>query len=238
MQTQILKWRFPEEVEIDAKDIVWFRKCRSSWFEIESGAPWIEPVEFRDGKFAKAVLSQLERVLCAFFLHASFTSGRYPLNQSPDGRTTFAVTDDHIRLLRSATWKTSGIDGKRPYGGSTDYAVDMADILGLSLAPGRDRPGTVAGTDVRARMEALHKEMLFAVQAYVEHADLSPGVYVVPYQGWDGIIRPRCCPPTAARIAAYQQSMAEIAERSRLEAPANLVIAQILAADALFSVSP
>jgi len=232
MPTPTLKWKFTDKVEITTEDITWFRACRSAWLNTESGAPTIVPGDMPAEEFAEleledlnfeqmydkelsAVLSRLERIVCAFFLNARFTAGSYSLRRAPDSRTSFVVTDDHIRLLRLANWRAAAIDGKRPYGDYTHYTIDMARTLGLPVTRNADTGYDEIGAEAEVRMKALHREMLFVLQAYIEHAELSPGRWLIPYEGWDGvdgIFGPRCAPPTAAQVAAYQRAIAVITE--------------------------
>jgi len=227
-----LKWKFTDKVEITAEDIAWFRACRSTWIRCEAGAPAIVPGDMFLDDFEDALdeehgkgLSRFEKVVCAFFLNARFSAGRYALRQPLEGRTSFGVTDEHFRLLRAAVWRAAMIDCKRPYGDYTNYPIDMARILGLPITRNPQGYDEISAQD-DARMVVLHEEMLFVVQAYIEHAELAPGRWLVPWDGWDsrGIFGPRCTPPTAAQAAAYQHAIAaihELVERRFKDPPAD-----------------
>jgi hypothetical protein len=109
----------------------------------------------------------------------------YHLDEAPDGKIdvnfdgdppivlpaerifTFTVTDEHLKLLRHLY--TTEMDGcirlmkpKRPYGDCTYYFYDMADALG------KPRPD-YEGPEIE-RYRQLHREMLFAAQAFWRYA--------------------------------------------------------------------
>jgi hypothetical protein len=235
-------WRYFDPVTITADDIAWFRACRSTWIDCESGAPAIIPGDMTLAAYGNAfdepsssVVARMERLSCAFFLHAAFGPGRYPFRKPLQGRRAFKVSADHIRLLQTTNWRTGTIDCKRPYGDYTHFEIDMARAVGLPVtrsAEGYDEIGTKG----EARMDVLHKEMLFVLQAYIEHAVLAPGQWFIPYDGWDGIVMPRCVPVGDAQVADYKASMAAIAMKGIFETPYDLVVPNIRASAALFSV--
>ncbi|MDR0274684.1 MAG: hypothetical protein LBI48_04970 [Burkholderiaceae bacterium] len=224
MPTLKLKWKFADKVEITGEDIAWFQACHATWMNRDAGAPAIVPGDMPVQDFenalgeklnegSSAVLSRLEKIVCAFFLNARFMAGSYSLRQSPEGTTSFMVTHEHVRLLRAANWRAAMIDCKRPYGDDTHYTNDMARILGLPITRGPQGDAQI-GAEAEARMGALHEEMRFVLQAYIEHAELLPGDWFVPCDGWDGdvTIAPRCTPPTSAQVAAYRRTIAAIDE--------------------------
>jgi hypothetical protein len=94
----------------------------------------------------------------------------------PAERTfSFTVTEEHLKLLRHLnTREWSGfielMDPKRPYGDMTYYFIDMADALGEPLPP-RDAHNTPEFTPQQIeRYLQLHREMLFAAQAFWNYA--------------------------------------------------------------------
>ena len=236
------EWRHAAPASITAEDIAWFRACRAVWIDCESGAPAIVPAgmtpeeygaEFDDP--SSALLARMERLVCAFFLHAAFRPGSYQFRKPVAEQDGFTVTPDHIRLLQITSWRTSAIDCKRPYGDFTHFEIDMARALGLPVersAEGYDE----IGPENEARMGDLHRQMLFVLQAYIEHAQLRPGDWFIPYDGWEGIVMPRCVPVGADRIARYRADMAAIALRGMWETPSDLVVPKIRASLALFAV--
>jgi hypothetical protein len=112
---------------------------------------------------------------------------------STDGR--FTLTDEHARLLKALTieWpdRTGEVtdilaagdlpsargDGKRPYGDRAYFEYDMLEALGRPVAFKPD--GQLADIpDAEAeRLSALHRQMLGALQVFVEHAEIAPGTY-------------------------------------------------------------
>lgn len=208
----------PGSIAITQEDIDWFRRSKAEWMACESGAPAIVPPDLSLEQFGEAldggnsrvspVFDRFVRVTSALFLHASFAPGHYGFLPPFEKRAAFDVTAEHIRLLQHANWRTFMIDCKRPYGDFTHYQIDMADILGLPVS--KDAKGHAQiGKDAEQRMDALHADMLYALQAYIRFARLSPGRYVVPERGLSQTVgRPLCRPVSATRIALYQRALA------------------------------
>lgn len=208
----------PGSIAVTQEDIDWFRGSKAEWINCESGAPAIVPPDLSleqfgealDGGDARALpaFDRFVRVTSALFLYASFAPGHYGFLPPFEKRAAFDVTAEHIRLLQHANWRTFMIDCKRPYGDFTHYQIDMADILGLPVA--KDAMGHAQiGKDAEQRMDALHEDMLYALQAYIRFARLSPGRYVVPERGLSQTLgRPLCRPVSATRIALYQRALA------------------------------
>lgn len=204
----------PGLLEITQDDIDGFHRSRAESLACESGAPGIVPAgmsleafgELHDGGSSPA-FDRFVNVACAFFLHATFAAGHYAFDPPLKERTSFDVTDAHIRLLQHANWRSFLIDCKRPYGNLTHFEIDMADILGLPLT--RDAKGHAEiGSQAEARMDALHGDMRYALQAYIRFARLNPGHYVVPDRRLSTLVsRPLCRPVSAKRIAAYQRAL-------------------------------
>lgn len=113
-----------------------------------------------------------------------------------DAEGFVTVTDEHLKLLRgmSLEWPSqsecedrldmgsypaAAIDPKRPYGDFTYIEVDMARILGC-LPPRLegDAPAVFEPEPaLAAHLQRLHWQMLGAMQAFVENAELAPGTY-------------------------------------------------------------
>ncbi|QNK71833.1 hypothetical protein [Variovorax sp. PAMC26660] len=201
-------------LEITQDDIDTFRRSRAEWINCESGAPAIVPADMSLEQFGNLLdggqspaFDRFVNVASAFFLHASFAAGHYTFLPPFDKRTSFDVKDEHIRLLQRANWQTFLIDCKRPYGDFTHFEIDMADILGVPVT--KDAKGLAQiGKDAEKRMDALHADMLFALQAYIRFARLNPGRYVVPDRRFAlHLSRPLCRPVSATRIAMYQRAL-------------------------------
>ncbi|AHB50387.1 hypothetical protein W911_15655 [Hyphomicrobium nitrativorans NL23] len=108
-----------------------------------------------------------------------------------DGAVT--VGDEHLKLMRDTqirwpsewdceerldegAYPAAAMDSKRPYGDMTFIEIDMARILGrLPPAP----PDGVFEPEpaLAAHLQRLHWQMLGAMQAFVENAEIAPGVY-------------------------------------------------------------
>ncbi|CAA2107259.1 hypothetical protein VVAX_04147 [Variovorax paradoxus] len=233
----------PGSVAITQEDIDWFRRSTAEWIPCESGAPGIVPPDLSLEQFGDAleagdttaspVIDRFVKVSAAFFLHASFAPGHYGFLPPFGKRNAFDVTDEHIRLLQHANWRTFMIDCKRPYGDFTHYEIDMADILGLKVT--KDAKGYAQiGSDAEKRMDALHADMLYALQAYIRFARLGPGRYVVPERGFAQTVgRPLCRPVSATRIAMYQRALAAAGPRpdTRRTAALNEAAAALFALD-------
>jgi hypothetical protein len=233
----------PGSIAITQDDIDWFRRSTAEWIPCESGAPAIVAPDlsleqFGDaldggGSTASPVFDRFVKVTAAFFLHASFAPGHYGFLPPFAKRDAFDVSAEHIRLLQHANWRTFMIDCKRPYGDFTHYQIDMADILGLKVT--KDAKGYAQiGAEAEKRMDALHADMLYALQAYIRFARLGPGRYVVPERGLSQTVgRPLCRPVSATRIAMYQRALAAAGPHpdSRRTAALNEAAAALFALD-------
>ncbi|WP_141694480.1 hypothetical protein [Rhizobium multihospitium] len=88
----------------------------------------------------------------------------------------FTVTEEHLSLIKSMNIRAyygyvELMDCKRPYGDMSYFYSDMADALGDSVQ--RDEEGKPAfSSETEKRYQALHGEMLFAAQAFWDHASL------------------------------------------------------------------
>lgn len=105
-----------------------------------------------------------------------------------DAQGRFELRREHLTLLRAANWREAGpgelaavlregdafwpmpfIDGKRPYGDSSYYQIDMARLLGKPYPVSADgRAITDPATD--ARLEKLHWQTAAALQVVLAHA--------------------------------------------------------------------
>ncbi|WP_241022236.1 hypothetical protein [Burkholderia sp. Ac-20353] len=105
-----------------------------------------------------------------------------------DASGRFELRAEHLTLLRAAVWWTVDansiddvlgegdlwpmpmIDGKRPYGNSSYFQLDMADLLGEPY--GHDLRGHAVDDPAKdARLEHLHQETLAALQVFLAHAE-------------------------------------------------------------------
>lgn len=113
-----------------------------------------------------------------------------------DGAGKAVVTEEHLKLLRSieirwpsqwdaeerleeGTYPAPTADSKRPYGDYTHIEVDMARILGCLPPPPDDGTPAVFNPEpaLAAHLQRLHWQMLGAMQAFVENAEIAPGTY-------------------------------------------------------------
>ncbi len=236
--------------QITSDDVAWFRRGGAVWARLESGAPAIVPPNVNANAYIDEQLAyptpgasarrpeRLEPILCAFFLNATFRPGRYRLdppvssiNQDgvPTGSmlSTVDVTAEHLTLLQYSLWNGPLMDGKRPYGNRTSYEVDMAEILGHVAPNGAD--GQVSLSDAeRHHYRTIHHAMLAVVQAYVQHAELDPGTYVVPRDGWSAPFHPLCRPVAPQKVADYQ---AFCASHPRLTGPSTVSLSDMASLD-------
>lgn len=105
-----------------------------------------------------------------------------------DAEGRFTLRQEHLTLLRAANWRTVDrhsiesvlregdrywpmpyIDGKRPYGNSSYYQVDMARLLGEPY-PVDAKGYAIADPAKDARLERLHRETLAALQVFLAHS--------------------------------------------------------------------
>ena len=108
-----------------------------------------------------------------------------------DGAVT--VGDEHLKLMRNVqirwpsewdcvdrldegAYPAATADSKRPYGDMTFIEVDMARILGR-LPPAPPDGVFDPEPELAAHLQMLHWQMLGAMQAFVENAEIAPGVY-------------------------------------------------------------
>jgi hypothetical protein len=160
----------------------------------------------------------MERTLCAFFLYGRFASGRYALvppvprseafADAPD-LYSFDVTANHLRLYQKTSWREAPlVDSKRPYG-TTDNLGDVARIFGIPVPPDPEE----FPPDTEAQLRRLHHEVMFVLQAYLQHAELEPDRYVIPFDGWDLWIQPLCRPVPQAQVEAYVAAMQRLMQQ-------------------------
>ncbi|MGE8660143.1 MAG: hypothetical protein ACN6O8_25655 [Achromobacter sp.] len=100
----------------------------------------------------------------------------------------FELRREHLVLLRAANWREAGqdevaavlragdahwpmpyIDGKRPYGDSSYYQIDMARLLGQPY-PVDAKGYAITDSAKDARLESLHRQTAAALQVFLAHA--------------------------------------------------------------------
>jgi hypothetical protein len=94
-------------------------------------------------------------------------------------KTKFEVTENHIKLLKSAytSWESCefgapSIDYKRPYGNSDVYS-DIAEILGIM----RDDPEDGWTDEQINLMDKVHSETETALQIFLVTGFMKDGMY-------------------------------------------------------------
>lgn len=101
-------------------------------------------------------------------------------------QTTFTITEDHIKLLRSCyvgwdscEYGAPEIDCKRPYGnsGSTQIENDIGKILGWPLN-GNDGYDKCLSSSQRDRARMLHQELETVLQIILTNCPEMDGKYV------------------------------------------------------------
>ncbi|MFO0548044.1 MAG: hypothetical protein U0271_06635 [Polyangiaceae bacterium] len=91
---------------------------------------------------------------------------------------TFELTREHLTLLRAAgsTGERLGIDGKRPYGDSSCFYLDMASLLGDRYGQGDTCEGRFSRVQLE-RYDRLHRSMVYALQVFLRFAKLDMATY-------------------------------------------------------------
>lgn len=233
---------YPGPYELTSDDITWFRSCRALWIDAEAGAPGIfgpglepETMWSVSGAVYDDFQRRMEPIQCAFFLHAEFRPGRFAISRGETGTPTVVdVTETDITLLKHTSWRAFTIDSKRPYGELNNYPVEMAQALGLGVSKDDQGYATI-DPEFDQKLRALHQKTQLVLQAYIEHAELSSGHWLIPFNGWDAIISPRCRPVGQAAIDRYKAAMAALAERARNETAVDLVVPLINTSAELFA---
>jgi len=87
---------------------------------------------------------------------------------------SFRLLPEHIKLLRhlnTRSWNGNVelIDAKRPYGDAINYYQDMADALGEPVPKNAKGEPDFPSKTIK-RYTQLHREMLFALQAFWSYA--------------------------------------------------------------------
>jgi len=95
---------------------------------------------------------------------------------------TFELTEEHLKLLRSANVRWDGnengapaIDSKRPYGNS-NLLHDLAEILEVEGFIDHEGDERYSATQVED-MERLHAETETALQIVLASGEFTPGTY-------------------------------------------------------------
>ncbi len=81
-------------------------------------------------------------------------------------------------LLADGAFPTLHFDAKRPYGDRSHYAVDMAIALGRRDVLQKSTDGAwFLSPFSEPEFQNLHRQMLFALQVFLENAAIKPGAY-------------------------------------------------------------
>lgn len=222
--------RFPRPIALTVADIEWFRHFGVAWIFSENGAPTMilpglnlnsHSELFEGDAGAQAIIYDFERVFTAFAVYGRLNPGRYSINPEriignlPQGlsmQAEFELTPTHLRLIRHAWWRKGFIDFKYPYGNYSNYAVDMALKLGRNVPKNSDTGEFELSASDQALYQRLHKELLFVLQVFVEHAQIEPGSYQLPVDGWDSAFV-RLHPPTAQQVVGYMKNAVRLKKR-------------------------
>ena len=107
-----------------------------------------------------------------------------------DPTIIFELTEDHIKLLRSAyvtwcyeEWGAPQIDPKRPYGDSS-IARDVAEILGWELEGEEDGEPALSDRQHTRALE-LHEQTEVALQIVLRTGSFEPGLHEASKYGQD-----------------------------------------------------
>ena len=168
------------------------------WSPVEAGAPGLlvswKQLESEDGALPADAPPDLSQALAQFMQRAKLPPGRYSYPNPLAGRglelmlpppvadlghrqtVDFEFTAHHDRLLRHLQWRGLLVDPKRPYGDMTYFELDMARILGDTVARGADGAPALTEQQTR-RYERLHAQMISALQVFLREAQLAPGQY-------------------------------------------------------------
>ena len=212
--------RFPMPMKLTAEDIKWFRDFGALWIPSENGAPALVPPKmtyegyfelYAGGDDSQQVLQQFERVFITFAVYGQLSPGSYSLDSNqvignlPSGlarQTDFTLTPAHIKLLQSAWWRKGFIDFKYPYGSYRFYEADMAIKLGKKVPINATTGAFELSLAERKEYQQLHKELLYALLIFVQHAHITPGHYQLPVDGWASAFV-RFEPPHKRQISNY-----------------------------------
>lgn len=121
-----------------------------------------------------------------------------------------------------------------PMGTSTITLLKWRKALGLPVTM-NDQGYATIDPKLDQELTALHQKSQLVLQAYIEHAELGSGRWLVPLNGWDAIISPRCRPVGQEAIERYKAAMATLAERAKNETAVELVVPLINTSAALFA---
>ncbi len=164
------------EFEFTAEHLQLLRQAHAVWNPGESGAP---AIFFGDEFDDYESPTNREDIICTFISNAQFKPGEYTvhiaememLDQISEEKT-LEITENHLKLLRHTCWENGSVNVKRPYGDMTAFVIDMADILDFPT----NSDGNLSENDGKYLIK-LHEQLLFVLQAFLEHANLSPGKY-------------------------------------------------------------
>jgi len=93
-----------------------------------------------------------------------------------DAKINFKLTSAHLDLMRSMNtrdWENMVelMDPKRPYGDATYYYLDMASALDEPITYDANKHAKFSPASIK-RYTQLHREMIFAVQAFWQYAKM------------------------------------------------------------------
>jgi hypothetical protein len=196
---QLREQQKSERFNLTQEHIDFLRGAPIVWDPSENGAPIIDPQTLH-----ASGISGVATALAVFLKFGKIAAGKYVIPntvrhhyQQPviradvEGNSIeipqnepieFELTEQHIKLLHAANaaalvyFGAAGINSRKPYGNMTYFEIDMAHILGRPVY--RDQNGSPSFTEEEIEFfRKLHHEMLFAMPAFLAHAEIQPGTF-------------------------------------------------------------
>jgi hypothetical protein len=195
---------------VTAEDIAVARTLPVMWSPVESGVPVvfdftdkrraISTERYRRAMRAAEVLIHLGELSPGRYRYDNpflepGLAGQQPFIENGrvelrDAQIIVVVTADHLELMHALATSIADDGGrdialvvhpKRPYGESTDFDLDIADILGIEPAgPAMDQDPDCNELSAaqRQQLSALHELMQPVMQVALGQATLAPGRFV------------------------------------------------------------
>lgn len=169
-----------------------FRGAQVYWDFMEGGAPL---AVLHGGGSEKELLKAVQIA----FRYGELAEGDYPYEKPEHAQlehneevealpnsSVFHFEEKHLKLIRHMSVRHSyaaeggeiwvGVDPKRPYGDFSYFEAEMAEILGRPTTRNEKNQVCLA-PEVEREMSRLHQDMSPAVQVFLRHARVKPGVF-------------------------------------------------------------